>query len=336
MLKKSWFIFLGLSLVIISCLKENEDFSFPQGSFSAEANGQFFNATSISATVDSGKISLTAIDDSNNLIISIIVNSSEAYKAYNTDTGLIAEAEYTIQTSNGNINYTTSQTSKSSGKVFIREIKCFESLISGSFYFTAHRPQGIVFDSIMVEQGYFYDIPFVNDGLECPDTATCDDGVQNGDETGIDCGGSCPIICDTSTTDTSVIDTSMIDTNNYSISATIDGAPLEIMDPNVTNTSGTVIVTATVLNTVLSVSFNESLNPGSYNSADGISAFNISYVTAGIAYIVFGNPVSITVTANDFTNKIMEGTFNGTLYNSTNLNNDSIIVTDGMFKINYE
>ncbi len=27
-------------------------------------------------------------------------------------------------------------------------------------------------------------------------SATCDDGVQNGDETGIDCGGSCPDVCD--------------------------------------------------------------------------------------------------------------------------------------------
>ena len=28
-------------------------------------------------------------------------------------------------------------------------------------------------------------------GSNCPDCPTCDDGVQNGDETGVDCGGSC-------------------------------------------------------------------------------------------------------------------------------------------------
>ncbi|WP_165872219.1 glycosyl hydrolase [Tenacibaculum sp. M341] len=34
----------------------------------------------------------------------------------------------------------------------------------------------------------------------CSDTSTptCNDGIQNGDETGIDCGGSCPYTCDTS------------------------------------------------------------------------------------------------------------------------------------------
>ncbi|WCO03167.1 FG-GAP-like repeat-containing protein [Psychroserpens ponticola] len=29
----------------------------------------------------------------------------------------------------------------------------------------------------------------------CPVTPTCTDGIQNGDETGIDCGGSCPDVC---------------------------------------------------------------------------------------------------------------------------------------------
>ncbi len=30
---------------------------------------------------------------------------------------------------------------------------------------------------------------------ECPPEPTCDDGVQNGDETGVDCGGSCGNVC---------------------------------------------------------------------------------------------------------------------------------------------
>ena len=32
-------------------------------------------------------------------------------------------------------------------------------------------------------------------GPDCPACPTCNDGIQNGDETGIDCGGSCPNVC---------------------------------------------------------------------------------------------------------------------------------------------
>ncbi len=41
----------------------------------------------------------------------------------------------------------------------------------------------------------------VDCGGSCPDTcdtSTCDDGIQNGDEEGVDCGGSCPNTCETS------------------------------------------------------------------------------------------------------------------------------------------
>ena len=31
----------------------------------------------------------------------------------------------------------------------------------------------------------------VDCGGSCPECPTCDDGIKNGDETGIDCGGSC-------------------------------------------------------------------------------------------------------------------------------------------------
>ncbi len=34
-------------------------------------------------------------------------------------------------------------------------------------------------------------------GSICPACPTCTDGIQNGDETGVDCGGSCPNICPT-------------------------------------------------------------------------------------------------------------------------------------------
>ena len=34
----------------------------------------------------------------------------------------------------------------------------------------------------------------------CPTTPTCTDGIQNGDETGVDCGGSCPNSCPTTPT----------------------------------------------------------------------------------------------------------------------------------------
>ena len=38
----------------------------------------------------------------------------------------------------------------------------------------------------------------VDCGGSCPDACpTCDDGIQNGDETGVDCGGSCPNACPT-------------------------------------------------------------------------------------------------------------------------------------------
>jgi hypothetical protein len=40
-------------------------------------------------------------------------------------------------------------------------------------------------------------------GGDCPNVCpTCDDGIMNGDETGVDCGGSCPSICPTGTTPT--------------------------------------------------------------------------------------------------------------------------------------
>ena len=71
-----------------------------------------------------------------------------------------------------------------------------------------------------------------SDDVEITEVITCDDGVQNGDETGIDCGGSCPPCDNEDCTD-----------NALSLVITLDNYPKETTW-DIRDESGTIVASS--------------------------------------------------------------------------------------------
>ncbi len=92
-----------------------------------------------------------------------------------------------------------------------------------------------------------------------PGGPTCDDGIQNGDETGIDCGGSCPNACDTGGGCTDCINFNQTGTSSFSnqdsaanIAIQDDGSTALLTDNTWRRTNTKYTITA---NTVLEFEF---------------------------------------------------------------------------------
>lgn len=67
---------------------------------------------------------------------------------------------------------------------------------------------------------------------------TCNDGIQNGDETGIDCGGSCNTVCPCEGTTVVSIDFENGSGNDWSISGTASTGAFVVANPSAQTTSG--------------------------------------------------------------------------------------------------
>ncbi|MEL6718532.1 MAG: GEVED domain-containing protein, partial [Bacteroidota bacterium] len=124
---------------------------------------------------------------------------------------------------NGGSSYTTVE-EWNRGDEFENDIRYFESVVVNGPFSTNTRIRFRCDASGNADWVYLDDIvvtacdggsgggPTCTDGIQngdetgvdcggsCPDACTaCNDGVQNGDETGVDCGGSCPNACPTCT-----------------------------------------------------------------------------------------------------------------------------------------
>jgi hypothetical protein len=130
----------------------------------------------------------------------------------------------------------------------------------------------------------------------CNNNNHCGNGVQDGDETGVDCGGSCVTLCPTNNFATL---TTTSASNVTTASATLGG--------NITNNGGSTVTQRGVCYstnsspTTANTTTNDGSGTGSFSSnLAGLTASTTSYVrayatnSAGTAY---GNQVSFTTTA---------------------------------------
>jgi len=165
----------------------------------------------------------------------------------------------------------------------------------------------------------------------CPPTPTCTDGIQNGDETGIDCGGSCP-------------DTCPCPENEIIVSITFDNYPEET-SWSIQDSSGTTVASGgtyasepdgSTLNIV------ECLPNGCYDFiindsfGDGICCGygNGSYiVTANGSTVASGGAFTASETTNFCVNPV-NYTYDNNVWspsdpNNVSSTNDTIVVMDG-------
>lgn len=214
-------------------------------------------------------------------------------------------------------------------------------------------------------QGVNYDVLFqdyLND-LDCgslPST-TCGNGVQDGDETGVDCGGSCTPCGTTVPTCTDGImngDETGVDcggtscppcsSNNYYMRCEIDGTP---WDAYMLGFMAASIDFSGYLNGFISYTnegqirignLDDFLQTGSYvftNGAMSSGLASFSYVPEVLGtspnhfYEPVGNNGSLVITAVNITDSTVTGTFSVDVYDDNFTPFDTISITNGEFYV---
>ena len=136
----------------------------------------------------------------------------------------------------------------------------------------------------------------------------CYDGLQNQDETGIDCGGSCAPC-------------------PAKLSAKLDGIPWE----SAGNVSGSVannqlLISSGNGSSTLSLIHNGPFETGTYNLYQALYQ-----VSTPVTTNYFSNQGTITFLSWDLQNKMVSGTFSFTAFESSGTG-DTILVTQGIFQ----
>lgn len=154
-----------------------------------------------------------------------------------------------------------------------------------------------------------------NGGNNNTDPATCNDGIQNQGETGVDCGGPC-LKCEYMA---ATIDGNSWEADQESVQGRLLGAEIYIQGSNDASSSNIRLV------------YEGIWNPGTYELKR--AAYNIqshSYVLTEPANseIVFS---SFTVDAPNKQDSTMTGTFNMTLVDTLASPMDTVEITNGSF-----
>ena len=175
----------------------------------------------------------------------------------------------------------------------------------------------------------------------CNNNNHCGNGVQDGDETGVDCGGSCVALCPT---------TNNNNNSNWNVSFTLDGQNfVGLQYPNTTagiSNNALSLVSMTNVNSDESTSVVFQLDNPSVNThflPDTLVSGDMNYIaiaipngsgqqptyyyTALTGSVVGNNNANITITELDYTTSKISGTFSGRVASGNNMKE----VTNGIF-----
>lgn len=145
--------------------------------------------------------------------------------------------------------------------------------------------------------------------------ATCHDGIQNQNETGIDCGGPC-LLCESMS---ATINGTAWEADQTSVEGRLLGTEIYIQGSRVDGSSNIQLV------------YEGIWNPGTYE-------FKRATYSIQSQQYVLTDPANSTVTFSTFTvddpnyqDSTMTGTFSATLVDTLSTPNDTVFITNGSF-----
>jgi len=157
-----------LILVAFTFLGCGNQIEFNTPSFQAQKDGNFWQAVTFSANINSSGV-LTIVGSDNFKTITLEVNSTDPDIYDVTETisnGSFKDFDGVLYSTN-NFPNANVQLYPAGGMIDLKEVNIEEGFVSGEFYFNAFNSSGLT--SVNISKGYFYKVPLVGASVNTED-----------------------------------------------------------------------------------------------------------------------------------------------------------------------